>query len=37
MSAMAKAEKQSRADFDGKAQPGLDAPDKSKKKTGMEV
>jgi len=37
MSAIAKAEKQSKADFDGKAQPGLVAPDKSKKKTGMEV
>ena len=37
MATIAQAEKQSKADFDGKAQPGLDAPDKSKKNTGMEV
>jgi hypothetical protein len=39
MAAIAVAEKKSKAEFDGKAQPGLDAPDKStrKKNTGMEV
>ena len=39
MSAITAAEKKSKSEFDGKAQPGLDAPDKStrKKNTGMEV
>jgi uncharacterized protein YbaA (DUF1428 family) len=39
MAAIAVAEKKSKAEFDGKTQPGLDAPDKStrKKNTGMEV
>jgi hypothetical protein len=39
MTAIAQAEKKSKAEFDGKAQPGLDVPDKSshKKNTGMEV
>ncbi|MCL2499782.1 MAG: YodL domain-containing protein [Defluviitaleaceae bacterium] len=37
MSALDKGEKKSKTEFDGKAQPGLDALDKTKKKTGMEV
>jgi len=39
MAALKDGEKKSKAEFDGKAQPGLDAPDKStrKKNTGMEV
>jgi hypothetical protein len=36
MSALDAGEKKSKTEFDGKAQPGLDAPDKTKKK-GMEV
>ncbi|MCL2546182.1 MAG: YodL domain-containing protein [Oscillospiraceae bacterium] len=37
MNALATGEKKSKTEYDGKAQPGLDTPDKSKKKTEMEV